>query len=140
MKPHCSQKKISVKDLSTEESNAPANPAKPTTVPTKSPSPIQTQVHAKSKVPSTSSGILAKETNSSQSVPPPSDKAASFFEDANFRCELIQSYGVPIKGNLANTRHVYWSLPADQPDIGPAERAIIARRNTITLVSELKED
>ena len=36
--------KISVTDLSTEDSNAPANPAKPTTVRTKSPSPIQTQV------------------------------------------------------------------------------------------------
>jgi hypothetical protein len=35
---------------------------------------------------------------------------------------------------------VYWSLAADQPDIGPAKRATIARHNAITLLSELKED
>ena len=113
--------KTSVTDLLSEDSNTPCIPANRTMAPTASPSPVQTQVHDNSKVTSPTSGIPSKKTISSHPDPSPFNKAASIIVDVDFGSEITQAYGVPIKGNLKDTRQLYWSKPANQPGTGPTD-------------------
>jgi hypothetical protein len=132
--------KISVTNLSSENSNTPCIPTNRTPAPTARPSPVQTQVRDKSKVTSPTSGIPSKEVISSHPDPSPSDKAARIIVHVHFDSEITQAYGVPIKGNSKDIRQLYWSEPGNQPGTEPADWATNARRNAITLLLNLMED
>ena len=101
---------------------------------------------AKTAVTDLSSGhsntprIPSDEVIASHLDPSPSENAASIIAHVDFDSEITQAYGVPIKGNSKDTRQLYWSEPGNRRGTTPAEWAAIARRNALTLLSNLMED